>query len=88
MANNLSKNVSITDYIHGPFCIVVNDLARPDDNDYPLVVSPEGGYKSKEEALQYIERFAHRKEPYLGLHFRIEQLGTPDSFTRFCSWED
>lgn len=88
MAKALSKNVEVTDLIHGPFCIVVTDPGRPDDKDYPMVVAPEGGFKTTEEALQYIDRFAKRKEPYLGMHFRIEQLCTPDSFIRYCSWED
>lgn len=53
-----------------------------------MVVSPPGGYTTKEEAVEFAQRFANREEPYLGLHFRVEQLAQPSAFIAFCSWED
>jgi hypothetical protein len=78
----------VTNLIHGPFCIVVTNPQSNDDADYPVVVAPEGGFKTKDEARGYIEKhFAHRKEPYLGLFFKVQQLSSGDDFIRFCSWE-
>lgn len=82
-------NVEVTEFTHGPFVIVVTDPSNPTDRAFPTVISPKGGYKTKEEALAYIEtNFAHRKVPYLGMHFSVAQLDDESSFMRFCSWED
>jgi hypothetical protein len=83
-----NKNVSVTDLIHGPFAVVVTDPQHPDDDQYPMVVSPLGGYATKEKALELVESFANTKVPYLGLHFHVTQLSSPSSFVAFCSWED
>ena len=82
-----SSHVTICDFIHGPFVIVITDPNNPSDAMYPIVVSPSGGYKTKEEALGYIEVFAKREKPYLGLHFAIAQLQDEQSFGAYCSWE-
>ena len=83
------SNVVVTDFIHGPFEIVVVDPNNPLDQAYPIVVAPEGGYTTKEAALQFIEEhFAHRKDPYLGLRFHVTQRSSEQSFIQFCSWED
>lgn len=88
MPSNVS-GFSVTDLIHGPFCLVVTDPRHADDAEYPMVVAPEGGFKTKDEARKYIEdHFAHRKEPYLGLFFKVQQISTGADFIRFCSWED
>ena len=86
----LNDNVSLPSFKRtlGPFVILVTDPKHPADIAYPKVVSPSGGYPTKEAALAYIELFAKRKESYLGLHFRVVSLDTEDSFGRFCSWED
>lgn len=82
-------NVSVTDYLHGPFEIVVTDPSNPLDKTYPMVVAPDGGYPTKEAALEYIEKhFAHRKTPYLDLHFSVAQRSSEQSFIAYCSWED
>lgn len=81
-----NQYVKITDYITGPFVIVVT---VPDDDAFPMVISPPDGFKTREEALEYINiHFANRKEPYLGCHFSIAPLRTPSSFIIFCSWEE
>lgn len=87
---NLNDNVSLPYFSQalGPFVIVITDPSNPEDDAYPMVVSPSGGYPTKEAALAYIEFFAQRKEPYLGLHFRVVALDTEESFAGFCSWED
>jgi len=81
--------LTVTDLIHGPFCLVVTDTKHTDDGEYPMVVAPEGGFQTKEEALRYVEQhFAHRKEPYLGLAFKVRQMTSTPDFIRYCSWED
>lgn len=82
------KHVTITDLIHGPFVIVVSSLEDPNDDAYPMVVSPPGGYPTKEAALEYIERFGRRKTPYLGLHFAVVKIQREPDLIVFCSWED
>lgn len=86
---NLNANVSLPYFSEalGPFVIVITDPKQEDDA-FPMVVSPSGGYPTKEAALAYIDFFAKRKEPYLGLHFSVISLDTEGSFARFCSWED
>lgn len=81
-----SKPVKITSFMNGPFVIVVS---VPDDEDFPIVVSPPGGFEKAQDALDYIEiNFSKRKEPYLGCDFTIAPMRTPFSFIQFCSWED
>jgi len=84
----MSANVEVTNVFNGPFVIIVTDLEQPEDPDYPMVVAPPGGFPNKEEALRYIETYAKRKVPYLGLKFRVTPLCTLESFHVFCSWED
>ena len=85
----LNANVRITQFnAPGPFVIVVTDPEHPADLAYPIVVSPPGGYPTKEDALAYIDHFAKREEPYLGLTFSVVAIDTEHSFGIFCSWED
>ena len=85
----MNEHVRVTDYVHGPFAIVVTDPARPDDADYPMIVAPEGGFATKEAAIDYLDKLvAKRKVPYLGLHYVITQVTSPSGFMRYCSWED
>lgn len=87
--SEVSPNLVVTGFVDGPFLIVVTDPNNPLDECYPIVVAPEGGYKTKEEAILYIERnFAHRKVPYLALKFTVAPIRSEDSFGVFCSWED
>ena len=80
--------IEVTDFIEGPFVIVVTDPQQPGDRDYPMVIAPPGGFQDKETAVRFIETFAARKTPYLGLKFQVSGLRTPDSFVRYCSWEE
>jgi class 3 adenylate cyclase len=82
------RHVTVTSFIHGPFMIVVTDPTNPKDDAYPQVVAPDGGYATKEAALDFIAQFATRKTPYLGLHFAVVQRSSENDFGRFCSWED
>lgn len=84
----MNAAIEVTDLVEGPFVIVVTDPQQPQDRDYPIVVAPSGGFPDKEAALRYIETYAGRKTPYLGLKFQVSPLRTQDSFNRFCSWED
>jgi hypothetical protein len=84
----MNENVRVTDFVNGPFVIVVTDPTKPDDLSYPMVIAPDGGFADKEAAQGYIDDFARRKEPYLGLHVAIAQLSSLSSFIKFCSWEE
>jgi len=85
----LSPNVWVTGFIYGPFAIVVTNPLQPKDDAYPLIVCPEGGFQTADEALLYIEKnYANRKEPYLGLTFSVSPMWSQNNFDGFCSWED
>lgn len=88
MNSKLNANITVVDWLHGPFAVVVTNLKNPTDEAYPLVVQPPGGFKTKEEAIDFAKSFASRKEPYLGLHFAVTPIWTENSFGAFCSWED
>lgn len=84
-----NKNIKKTEYIQGPFVIVVTVPDTPDDEAFPVVVAPPAGFSRIEQAEEYIEsNFATRKEPYLGCHFEIVPFRSLGSFVKFCSWED
>ena len=81
--------IRITSFLRGPYMIVVTDPQNPNDEAYPAVVAPEGGYETKEAAVEYIQQnYLNRKTPYLGLHFNVAPFRTETSFGHFCSWED
>ena len=82
------RHVSVTDNERGPFVIIVTSFDDLKDPAYPMVIGPEGGYATKDEALEYIEAFAKRKTPYLNQHFSVVLRVSGEDFGRFCSWED
>jgi hypothetical protein len=87
MTDKSKPGVSVTLFEKGPFTIVVTQPGFEQDEAFPMVVAPPGGFDTKEAALAYVDAFAKRPEPYLGMHFNIVQLETPDAFGVFCSWE-
>ena len=85
----MSENIIVTKFSTGPYVIVVTDKAKPDDDAFPMVVAPKGGFSSTTDAVRYIQdEFANRATPYLGLTFHIAPLRSLQSFSHFCSWED
>lgn len=84
----MKPGMTVTDYVEGPFVVIVTDPDKLDHLAFPQVMAPLGGYPDKESAMRDIDSFAARKTPYLGLHFSIVPMRTPESFGRFCSWED
>jgi hypothetical protein len=88
-SQQLTPNLRVTGFVHGPFAIVVTNPSNPQDNAYPIVVCPEGGFKTTGEAVLYIQKdYANRKEPYLGLTFAVAPMWLQNTFDGFCSWED
>lgn len=83
-----NKHVTVTEFVHGPFVIVVRSLEDPTDDVYPMVIGPKEGYLTKESALTYVERFRNRGTPYLGMHFTVAQHSSEAAFNVFCSWEE
>lgn len=85
--NNL--NVIITEFLNGPFEIVVTNPESPNDKAFPIVISPDGVYQTSEQAVQYVEKhFANRKTPYLDLQFYVVSKFNEREFIEFCSWEE
>jgi hypothetical protein len=88
-SQQLTPNLWVTGFIHGPFAVVVTNPVDPKDEAYPIVVCPKGGFETTGEAVKYIEKnYANRKEPYLGLTFAVAPLWSQNNFNGFCSWED
>jgi len=83
----LPQHLTITQFEHGPFAVVVTDPAWPQDPTYPIVVCPRGGFETRAAALLYVMRFAARETPYLGLRFAIAPVKSEAQFGVFCSWE-
>ena len=88
MSDQSKPGMSRAGFKEGPFAVVVTNPGE-EDGVYPLIVAPDGGFASKDEAEAWIQgSYAERKEPFLGLHFAVTCVRTPGSFNQFCSWED
>ena len=84
-----NDNITITDHKFGPFCVVVTDPARPNDEAFPYVITLSMGcYDITNITKWIVDNFGKRKVPYLGLQFNIVPERTLKDFVNFCSWED
>lgn len=80
-----NKNVTITSFINGPYALVVSKPDAPDDEQYPMVISPPDGFVTTQDAVDFATRFTGRN---LGLFFNVAAFRDMDSFIGYCSWEE
>ena len=78
----------VTELIHGPFVVIVgfNDAAYIGSHEgMPEVYAPDGGFKTKEEAKEWVEHW-EAQEDAKGMTFDIAGLRDLGSFKQFMSW--
>ena len=82
-------SLKITGYSNGPFVVIIT-FSQPEMEDETQVISPPGGFETKEAAMEFIEEYDIKKRPEAGkgLMFEVAPLRSPRSFMVFCSWVD
>lgn len=75
---------TVTNMVQGPFVLVVTWSigTDPPDHDFPMVVGPEGGFATKEAALEVAKQY----EDDDLFQCCVAPLRDPGSLKRFMSW--
>lgn len=78
-AERQGKMVKETSFLEGPYVLVVTNTERPEDD--AIVVAPQGGFQTREEAKEYATQFDVE-----GMTFVIAPLRLPRFFNQYMSW--